>query len=94
MPDTVITVAGSHRVVHDPERASVRIGIGFEGSKRTVVTRPSSSDRDVSVKAQPSASSPIFPSASENACVNSFEYVRFMYSTSGSSEDTACCAIR
>ncbi|ARJ05631.1 hypothetical protein GCM10010988_07420 [Cnuibacter physcomitrellae] len=37
MPDTVITVAGSHRVVHDPERARVRVGIGFEGSKRDSV---------------------------------------------------------
>jgi uncharacterized protein len=37
MPDTVITVAGSHRVVHDPERATVRIGIGFEGAKRDSV---------------------------------------------------------
>jgi uncharacterized protein len=37
MPDTVITVAGSHRVVHDPERATVRVGIGFEGSKRDSV---------------------------------------------------------
>ena len=34
-----------------------------------------------------------FESADENACLNSLAYVRFMYSTSGSSVLTACCAI-
>ncbi len=37
MPETIITVAGSHQLRHNPERARVRIGIGFEGSKRDSV---------------------------------------------------------
>ncbi len=37
MPDTIITVAGTSRILRDPERARVRIGVGFEGSKRDSV---------------------------------------------------------
>lgn len=37
MPDTIITVAGTGRIRRTPERAKVRIGIGFEGSKRDSV---------------------------------------------------------
>ncbi|MFB2584167.1 SIMPL domain-containing protein [Herbiconiux liukaitaii] len=37
MPETIITVAGSSRLRRNPERAKVRIGIGFEGSKRDSV---------------------------------------------------------
>lgn len=37
MPETLITVAGESRLERDPERARVRIGIGFEGSKRDSV---------------------------------------------------------
>lgn len=37
MPDTIITVAGTGRLTRTPERARVRIGIGFEGSKRDSV---------------------------------------------------------
>ncbi|MDO9398551.1 MAG: SIMPL domain-containing protein [Herbiconiux sp.] len=37
MPHTIITVVGTARLRHDPERARVRIGIGFEGSKRDSV---------------------------------------------------------
>ena len=37
MSETIITVAGSGRLRHDPERARVRIGLGFEGSKRDSV---------------------------------------------------------
>jgi len=37
MPEIIITVAGHERLRHDPERARVRIGVGFEGSKRDSV---------------------------------------------------------
>ncbi|MCS5721336.1 SIMPL domain-containing protein [Herbiconiux sp. CPCC 203407] len=37
MQETIITVAGSSRLRRNPERARVRIGIGFEGSKRDSV---------------------------------------------------------
>ncbi len=37
MPEIIITVAGHDRLRHDPERARVRIGVGFEGSKRDSV---------------------------------------------------------
>ncbi len=37
MSETIITVAGSSRLHRDPERARVRIGVGFEGSKRDSV---------------------------------------------------------
>ena len=37
---------------------------------------------------------PSWTSAAANADLNSFEYVRFMYSTSGSSCAIACCAIK
>lgn len=37
MPETIITVAGSSRVRRNPERARVRIGVGFEGTKRDSV---------------------------------------------------------
>jgi uncharacterized protein YggE len=37
MPDTIITVAGSSELRRNPERAVVRIGVGFEGSKRDSV---------------------------------------------------------
>jgi uncharacterized protein YggE len=37
MPETIITVAGTGRISRTPERAKVRIGIGFEGSKRDSV---------------------------------------------------------
>jgi len=37
MPETIITVAGTGRLRRTPERAKVRIGIGFEGSKRDSV---------------------------------------------------------
>jgi uncharacterized protein YggE len=34
MPDTIITVAGRRELRRDPERAVVRIAVGFEGEKR------------------------------------------------------------
>lgn len=37
MPEIIITVAGHERLRHAPERARVRIGVGFEGSKRDSV---------------------------------------------------------
>jgi uncharacterized protein YggE len=37
MSETIITVAGSSQLRRNPERAQVRIGIGFEGSKRDSV---------------------------------------------------------
>ena len=37
MSETIITVAGTGRLRRTPERAKVRIGIGFEGSKRDSV---------------------------------------------------------
>jgi uncharacterized protein YggE len=37
MSETIITVAGSSQLRRNPERARVRIGIGFEGSKRDSV---------------------------------------------------------
>ncbi|QJU53834.1 SIMPL domain-containing protein [Herbiconiux sp. KACC 21604] len=37
MPDTIITVSGSNEQHHNPELAVVRIGVGFEGSKRDSV---------------------------------------------------------
>ncbi|WP_368499460.1 SIMPL domain-containing protein [Herbiconiux sp. A18JL235] len=37
MPDTIITVSGSNEQRHNPELAVVRIGVGFEGSKRDSV---------------------------------------------------------
>ena len=37
MSETIITVAGHGRLRRNPERARVRIGVGFEGSKRDSV---------------------------------------------------------
>jgi uncharacterized protein YggE len=37
MQESIITVAGSSRLRRNPERARVRIGVGFEGSKRDSV---------------------------------------------------------
>jgi uncharacterized protein YggE len=37
MSETIITVAGSSHLRRNPERARVRIGVGFEGSKRDSV---------------------------------------------------------
>ncbi|MCS5734036.1 SIMPL domain-containing protein [Herbiconiux daphne] len=37
MSETIITVAGSSQLRRNPERARVRIGVGFEGSKRDSV---------------------------------------------------------
>jgi uncharacterized protein YggE len=37
MSETIITVAGSSRLRRNPERARVRIGVGFEGAKRDSV---------------------------------------------------------
>jgi uncharacterized protein YggE len=37
MAETIITVAGTSQIRHNPERATVRVGIGFEGAKRDSV---------------------------------------------------------